>query len=65
MGAVPAGSRGCREVSLFAARPDGLPSQVVLAAAALCDVDRVFAIGGAGAIAAMAYGTESCPEWTV
>jgi histidinol dehydrogenase len=40
----------------------GWPSDLVLAAAALAEVDRVFAIGGAGAIAAMAYGTESVPR---
>jgi histidinol dehydrogenase len=41
---------------------DGMPSSVVLAAAALANVDRVFAVGGAGAIAAMAFGTESMPR---
>ena len=41
---------------------DGAPSAVVLAAAALAGVDRVFAVGGAGAIAAMAYGTTSIPR---
>ena len=38
---------------------DGLPAQVLLAAAELADADRVFAVGGAGAVAAMAWGTES------
>jgi histidinol dehydrogenase len=42
--------------------PDGLPSAVVLAAAALGRADRVFALGGAGAVAAMAYGTETVPR---
>ena len=41
---------------------DGRPSAVVLAAAALGGADRVFAVGGAGAIAAMAYGTASVPR---
>ncbi|HZJ53563.1 MAG TPA: histidinol dehydrogenase, partial [Myxococcaceae bacterium] len=41
--------------------PGGLPSDPVLAAAAVAEVDRVFALGGAGAIAALAYGTESVP----
>ena len=63
MGAVPARVAGVREVVLCSPPgPDGLPSQVVLAAAALCGVDRVFAIGGAGAIGAMAYGTQSVPR---
>jgi histidinol dehydrogenase len=43
-------------------RDDGCPSDVVLAAAALAGATRVFALGGAGAIAAMAYGTESVPR---
>jgi histidinol dehydrogenase len=40
----------------------GRPSDVVLAAAAIAGVSRVFALGGAGAVAAMAYGTESVPR---
>ncbi len=40
---------------------DGAPSDLLLAAAAIARVDRVFALGGAGAIAAMAYGTPSIP----
>ncbi|MBX6331009.1 MAG: histidinol dehydrogenase, partial [Gemmatimonadaceae bacterium] len=40
---------------------NGLPSPVVLAAAALAGVDHVYAVGGAGAIAAMAYGTATIP----
>ncbi len=61
MGAIPARVAGVREVTLCSPpqRETGLPSEIVLAAAALAGVDRVFAIGGAGAIAAMAYGTES------
>jgi histidinol dehydrogenase len=41
---------------------NGYPAEVVLAACEIAGVDRVFAIGGAGAIAAMAYGTESVPR---
>ena len=62
MGAVPARVAGVREVVLCS--PPGLegrPSDPVLAAAAVAGVDRVFALGGAGAIAALAYGTESVP----
>ena len=63
MGAIPARVAGVREVVLCSPPgPDGLPSGVVLAAAELCGVDRVFAIGGAGAIGAMAYGTQSVPR---
>ena len=40
----------------------GLPSQLVLAAAEIADVDRVFALGGAGAVAAMAFGTATVPR---
>ncbi len=62
MGAVPARVAGVREVVLCSPPgPEGLPSDVVLAAAAVAEVDRVFALGGAGAIAALAYGTESVP----
>jgi histidinol dehydrogenase len=63
MGAVPARVAGVREVVLCSPPGrDGLPSAVVLAAAELAGVDRIFALGGAGAIAAMAYGTESVPR---
>ncbi len=63
MGAVPARVAGVREVILCSPPgPDGLPSDVVLAAAELAGVDRVFAIGGAGAVAALAYGTRSVPR---
>ena len=62
MGAVPARVAGVGEVILCSPPgPDGRPSALVLAAAALSGVDRVFAIGGAGAVAAMAYGTASVP----
>jgi histidinol dehydrogenase len=64
MGIVPARVAGVGEVVLCSppARDTGRPSEVVLAAAALAGADRVFALGGAGAIAAMAYGTESVPR---
>lgn len=62
MGAVPARVAGVREVVLCSPPgPDGLPSDAVLAAAAVAEVDRVFALGGAGAIAALAHGTETVP----
>lgn len=64
MGAVPARVAGVAEVVLCSPplAATGRPSGVVLAAAAIAGVDRVFAVGGAGAIAAMAYGTESIPR---
>lgn len=62
MGAIPARVAGVREV-IVCSPPDasGAPSGVLLAAAAIAGVDRVFAVGGAGAVAAMAYGTTSVP----
>ena len=64
MGIVPARVAGVGEIVLCSppARETGTPSDVVLAAAALAGADRVFALGGAGAIAAMAYGTASVPR---
>jgi len=63
MGAIPARVAGVREVIVCSPPgPDGKPSAVVLAAAALANVDRVFSLGGAGAIAALALGTESVPR---
>jgi histidinol dehydrogenase len=64
MGAVPARVASVGEIVVCSppSRATGRPSDVVLAAAALANADRVFALGGAGAIAAMAYGTESVPR---
>jgi histidinol dehydrogenase len=64
MGIVPARVAGVGEIVLCSppSRETGAPSAVVLAAAALAGADRVFALGGAGAIAAMAYGTASVPR---
>jgi histidinol dehydrogenase len=62
MGAIPARVAGVRTVILCSPPGhDGLPAPAVLAAAALAGVDRVFALGGAGAIAAMAFGTDTVP----
>lgn len=58
--AVPAGIAGCREIILCTPpAPDGHVSPVILYCAKVCGVGRVFKIGGAVAIAAMAYGTET------
>ena len=62
MGVVPARVAGVRTVVLCSPPGrDGLPAPTVLAAAALAGVDRVFSLGGAGAIAAMAFGTRTVP----
>ncbi len=62
MCAIPARVAGVAEVVVCSpVQPDGEPSPLVLAAAALAGVQRVFAVGGAGAIAAMAHGTASVP----
>ena len=61
--AVPARVAGCGEVILCTpARPDGTIAPEILYAADLCGVDRIFSVGGAQAVAAMAYGTESIPR---
>lgn len=63
MGAVPARVAGVGEVIVCSPpSSSGRPSDVVLAAAELAGADRVFAIGGAGAVAAMALGTVSVPR---
>jgi histidinol dehydrogenase len=63
MGVVPAKVARVGEVIVCSppSRDTGAPSDVVLAAAELAGADRVFAVGGAGAVAAMAYGTASVP----
>lgn len=63
MTAIPARVAGVEEI-IIAAPPRGEESipDVILAAAAIAGVDRVFAIGGAQAIAALAYGTDSVPQ---
>jgi len=63
MGAIPARVAGVAEVIICAPPTSGSqPEAATLAAAELCGVDRLFAVGGAGAIAAMAYGTASIPR---
>ncbi|MDA3935144.1 MAG: histidinol dehydrogenase [Gammaproteobacteria bacterium] len=61
--AIPARIAGCRHLIVCSPPgPNGRPDATVLAAARFCDVDQVYAIGGAQAIAAMAYGTASVPR---
>ena len=63
MGVVPARVAGVDEVVVCSPPgPDGSPGAAVLAAAALAGATRVFALGGAGAVAALAYGTASVPR---
>lgn len=59
MNAIPAKVAGVESVVMVVPAPKGELNQMVLAAAAIAEVDEVFTIGGAQAIAAMAYGTES------
>lgn len=61
MNALPAKVAGVRELIMVVPTPGGELNELVLAAAHICGVDRVFAVGGAQAIAALAYGTESIP----
>jgi len=61
MNALPAKVAGVDELIMVVPTPGGELNELVLAAAHVCGVDRVFAVGGAQAIAALAYGTESIP----
>jgi histidinol dehydrogenase len=61
MNAIAAKVAGVRELIMVTPTPDGIVNQTVLAAAALASVDRVFRIGGAQAIGALAYGTATVP----
>ncbi|OGS93513.1 MAG: histidinol dehydrogenase [Gallionellales bacterium GWE2_58_10] len=62
MNALPAKVAGVAELIMVVPTPDGVKNQLVLAAAWLSGVDRVFTIGGAQAVAAMAYGTATIPK---
>ncbi len=59
MNAIPAKVAGVGEIVMVVPTPDGIKNRMVLAAAAIAGVDRVIGIGGAQAVAALAYGTES------
>jgi len=61
MNAIPAKVAGVGELIMVVPTPKGEINQLVLAAAHLAGVDRAFAIGGAQAVAALAYGTETIP----
>jgi len=62
MNAIPAKVAGVNEIIMVVPTPGGEVNEMVLAAAAIADVDRVFTIGGAQAVAALAYGTKSIPK---
>lgn len=63
MNAIPAKIAGVEEIIMVTPPlKDGTPNKDILTAAALCGVDRVFTVGGAQAIAALAYGTEEIPK---
>jgi histidinol dehydrogenase len=61
MNAIPAKVAGVQEVIMVVPTPEGARNPLVLAAAYLAGVDRVFTIGGAQAVAALAYGTKIIP----
>ena len=62
MNAIPAKVAGVGELIMVVPTPNGERNQLVLAAAALSGVDRVFCIGGAQAVGALAYGTQTIPQ---
>jgi histidinol dehydrogenase len=62
MNAIPAKVAGVSELIMVTPTPAGETSNLVLAAAAICNVDRVFTIGGAQAVGALAYGTHTVPQ---
>jgi histidinol dehydrogenase len=62
MNAIPAKVAGVKELVMVTPAPNGEINQMVLAAAAICGVDRVFTIGGAQAVGALAHGTNTVPR---
>ncbi|TDY01105.1 histidinol dehydrogenase [Thiohalophilus thiocyanatoxydans] len=61
MNAIPAHVAGVEEIIMVVPTPDGEVNEMVLAAARIAGVSRVFTLGGAQAVAALAYGTETVP----
>ncbi len=59
MDAVPAKIAGCSEIAITTPAKNGVVSPAILVAARLAGVDKIYKIGGAGAVAALAYGTET------
>ncbi|MDG5499245.1 histidinol dehydrogenase [Marinobacter sp. BGYM27] len=62
MNAIPAKVAGVAEVIMVVPTPGGVVNDLVLAAACIANVDRVFTVGGAQAVAALAYGTQTVPR---
>lgn len=62
MNAIPAKVAGVRELIMVVPTPNGIVNELVLAAAFVCGVDQVFTIGGAQAVGALAYGTQTIPQ---
>jgi len=62
MNAIPAKVAGVKELIMVVPTPGGEKNPLVLAAAAVCGVDRVFCIGGAQAVGTLAYGTQTVPQ---
>ncbi len=62
MNAIPAKVAGVEELIMVVPTPNGITNQLVLAAAYISGVDTVFTVGGAQAIAALAYGTQTIPK---
>ncbi len=62
MNVIPAQVAGVEEIVVCTPTPDNEPNELLLAACHLCGVTEVFKVGGASAIAAMAYGTETIPK---
>ncbi len=62
MNAIPAKVAGVGEIIMVVPTPDGVKNPLVLAAAEIAGVDRVFTIGGAQAVAALAHGTATIPQ---
>jgi len=62
MNVIPAQVAGVEEIIVCTPTPDNEPNELLLAACHLCGVTEVYKVGGASAIAAMAYGTESIPK---
>jgi histidinol dehydrogenase len=62
MNAIPAKVAGVEELIMVVPTPDGITNQLVLAAAHISGVDKVFTVGGAQAVAALAYGTQTIPK---
>jgi histidinol dehydrogenase len=59
MNIIPAKVAGCGDITMVVPAPDGVVNSMVIAAAAVAGADRIFTIGGAQAVAALAYGTQS------